>query len=164
MQTERLIGLFVIAALAVPVSASGDDFRTYEASEHGFTMSIPAGAKVVERERPGGWGGIYVRHDGVEFYGLAKLGKQHDEDEIARFAVKETGIPESRWKAVHSGKGEHGWKWYKIYRADQGDKVVFGASGVGPKGSYLLFVRTTKSDFSAHEAAYEKWVESIRLH
>lgn len=158
--------LFLMISACIHCCSGADDdegWETYRANEYGFEMLMPKGAKVKEREAAGGWGGLYVSFEGVEFYGFAKLGSEEKAEDIEQAAVKETGIPDAAWKKVDEGKNEGGWKWYRVYEARKKGKVIYGASGVGPSGSYLLFLRTTKKDFDENKKDYVKWYESVRL-
>ena len=130
----------------------------YDAPEYGFSMLIPEGASVEEKEE-GSWGALYATYQGVEVLGYARLGEP---EEIEAFGVKETGISADRWEQIDSGEGD-GWKWYRTVQATSGDKTVFGGYGVGPKGSYLILLRTTPADFEAHRADYAEWYESVEL-
>jgi hypothetical protein len=159
MNKTPLIFLTLVGSTAI----AGDEWESYSSDEYGFSMLIPEGTKPVEKEAGGGWGGLYAKADGVELYGLAKLAVQASPEEIEKFAVKETGIPDDKWTKVDEGKGENGFKWYRVYKAKHAGKIVFGAAGTGPKGSYLIFLRTTESDFNAHKADYESWYESVKV-
>ncbi|MDH4129982.1 MAG: hypothetical protein OEV44_14590 [Spirochaetota bacterium] len=124
-------------------------------------MFIPKGAKPQEKEI-GKWGGLYVKHDGIELWGLAKLGTKATPAEIEKFGEKITNIPAKFWKNEDEGSGK-GWEWFKSVQAKNDSTVVFGGYGVGPKGSYLLIIKTTSSDLEEHNVEYMKWYNSIKL-
>ena len=115
------------------------------------------------KEWAGGWGGLSGEHDGVTVYGVAKLGEPESAKDIEHFGVQLTGIPDEAWTEIDKGNG-NGWKWYRTVKATKGSKLVFGGYGVGPKGSYLMILVTTPSDFKEYQAVYEKWYHSIRLY
>ncbi len=140
-----------------------DEWETYKAPDYGFEMLIPKGAKAVEREKKGGWGGLYVKHDGVEVYALAKLGAAEEKADIRKFAEQECGIAGENWKKIDAGENSKGWKWFEVYVAEKGSTVIFGGFGVGPKGNYLVFLKTTKEDSEEHKADYKEWYGSVKL-
>jgi hypothetical protein len=154
----------ILASVAVfAATAAAQGWKLYEAKAYGFSMLIPDGTTVREREWPGGWGGIDAQHEGVRLYGLAKLGPAASDDEIEKFAVGMVGIPRGEWTVVDRGTMKKGWIRYHTVRATKGSKLVFGGYGVGPRGSYLLYLETTPADFREHEADYQKWYASIEL-
>jgi hypothetical protein len=160
--TSILIAL-ITASFVISTHSAEDEWEKYSAKEYGFEMLIPKGVKFLEREKSGGWGGLYGTYEGVKLYALAKLGAEETKDDIRKFAEKECGIPGENWKRIDSGKDSSGWKWYEIYVAEKGDTLIFGGFGVGPKGNYLAFLKTTKSDYEEHKADYKEWFESIKL-
>lgn len=158
-----LLTLSLTVSLAASVAIASDGWRSYRSSDYGFSMLVPEGAKIVEREASGGWGGLYAESDGVALYGLAKLGSTASASEIEAFAVKTTRIPEGKWRKIDEGKGDNGFRWYRVYEAEHGGRLVFGAAGTGPKGAYLLFLETTTEDYAAHKSAYRKWYDSVKV-
>jgi hypothetical protein len=151
----------LIALLAQ--SAAASDWKHYDAPSYGFSMLVPAGVAVREREWGGGWGGINANHEGVKLFGLAKLGAQATDAEIEAFAVRTIGIPAGAWTMIDAGTNQRGWGRYKTFRATSGGRLYFGGYGVGPKGNYLLYLETTPADYNDHQSDYNKWYESIRL-
>jgi hypothetical protein len=149
--------------LLLAAAAGADGWAIYEAKAYGFSMLVPQGVAVREREWSGGWAGVSIQHEGVGLHGLAKLDTRASDEEIEKFAVRTIGIPASAWTQVDQGKNQRGWTRYYTFRATQGSKLVFGGYGAGPKGSYLLYLETTAADFNAYRADYDKWYESIKL-
>lgn len=159
----RMARLLAGALLVLLAQASlASDWKHYEAKSYGFSMLVPTGVQLREREWGGGWGGLNADFEGVKLYGLAKLGAKATNPEIEAFAVRTIGIPASEWTQVDAGAGR-GWERYKTFRAVRGPKLYFGGYGVGPKGNYLLYLETTQQDYDTHRADYHKWYESIRL-
>jgi hypothetical protein len=161
-------GMLSAAALVLSLGvlageALASDWTYYEAKAYGFSMLVPNGTAVREREWSGGWAGITALSEGVRLYGQAKLGPKASDDEIEQYALRVIGIPAISWTQVDSGKNQRGWIRYYTFRATSGSKLVFGGYGVGPKGNYLLYLETTASDYNAYKADYDKWYESIRL-
>lgn len=156
----------LLAALLITLTASlpamAEEWKRYSAPDYGFSMLVPAGISLVTKEFGGGWGGLKGQHEGVTLLGIAKLGDQATAEEIENFGVAVTGIPADSWVQIDEGSG-NGWKWYKTVKATRGSKVLFGGYGTGPKGSYLLLIETTESDFRDDRSDYQTWYDSIRL-
>ena len=142
--------------------AAAADWHLYEAKKYGFSMLVPAGVAVKEKEWGGGWGELWAEHEGVKRHGLSKLGAKESDGDIETFAVRTIGIPANEWKMIDSGRGQ-GWERYKTFEAVRGRALYFGGYGVGVKGNYLLYLETTVSDYNDHKSDYVKWYESIRL-
>ncbi len=157
----------LITVLAFLVSGSfafaADEWTKYVAKDYGFEMLVPKGAMLVEREQPSGWGELSCKHDGVEFYALAKLGEAEEKKDIRSFAEKTYGVPSQKWTKFDEGKNDNGWIWYEIYVAEKGESLIFGGFGTGPKGNYLVFLKTTKEDYEQHKADYKTWINSVKL-
>ena len=157
--TTRLIAAAVLC-LAAQIAVA--DWKYYEAKKYGFSMLVPEGTKLTEKELGGGWGQLWGNSDGVKLYGLAKLGAKESDADIEKFAVKTIGIPAGQWKQVDAG-AMRGFERSKTFEAVSGSKLYFGGYGVGKKGNYLLYLETTVQDYNDHKADYMKWYESIRL-
>jgi hypothetical protein len=160
---RRAAGLLLAATFALLAHPAFADWKPYEAKSYGFSMLVPAGVQVREREWGGGWGGLNANYEGVKLYGLAKLGAQASDADIEAFAVKTIGIPASQWTQVDAGTNQRGWNRYKAFRAVRGNQLFYGGYGVGPQGNYLLYLETTVQDYEAHKADYLHWYQSIRL-
>ena len=152
--TKRMVLALVFSVCAL---FAQEGWTRYSSSDYGFSMLIPHGTKVEEREWGGGWAGVRCTYDGVIFTGIGKLGKESEKD-IIRFGIEATGIAEKYWTMVDQGKG------YKVYRAEAGDEVLLASVGVGSKASFLLFLKTTKSDMNQHQADYRTWYQSVEIH
>jgi hypothetical protein len=150
-------------AFAFAGSALASDWKQYHAKEYGYSMLIPSGAAIAERERAGGWGGFAATFEGVKVHGLAKLGPGESDADIERYAVRVIGIPASQWTLIDSGGNQRGWGRFKTFRATSGPNLYFGGYGVGPKGNYLIYVETTPADYEEHKADFNRWYESIRF-
>ncbi|MCM2255675.1 MAG: hypothetical protein NDJ94_08395 [Vicinamibacteria bacterium] len=155
--------LLAVVLLSGALSARAEDWVSYDAGKFGFSMLIPAGTRLVEKDWGEGWAELWGDHEGVKVYALAKLGEQATAAEIEKVGVKVTAIPTEAWKEIDSGHNANGWNWYKTVKAQKGDRVVFGGYGTGRRGSYLVVLMTTKSDFAAYEAEYKEWYESVKL-
>jgi hypothetical protein len=160
-QVAKMLASAMLVVLTQAALAS--DWKQYDARSYGFSMLVPSGVQVREREWGGGWGGLNADFEGVKLYGLAKLGAKATNAEIEAFAVRTIGIPASEWTQVDAGTNQRGWERYKVFRATRGAKLYYGGYGVGPKGNYLLYLETTSDDYNAHKADYHHWYESIRL-
>jgi hypothetical protein len=159
----RTLVTAVLLIAAVAALADNPGWSTYRAAEYGFTMLVPEGTKFREKESAGGWGELWAEHDGVKVYALAKLGEWATPEEIEAVGVKLTGIPASAWTQINEGKNQAGWKWYRTVEAIRGGKLIVGDYGTGPKGSYLILLETTESDYEENKAAYKTWYQSIQL-
>ncbi len=145
------LGAFVLGALM----AQGG-WTTYSSEKYGFSMLIPQGTRMADKEFGNGWAGAYGNHEGVEFSGIAKL-EIAEEKDIIRFGVQHTGIGEDHWDLVDQGQD------FKVYKAQDGNKVLLAAVVVGTKAGFLLFLKTTDGDLKQHKADYEKWYKSVKI-
>ena len=103
MKTSWLIAAALLLSAGV---AAASEWTQYEAKAYGFSMLIPVGAAVRERESAGGWGGMYASFEGVKVYGLARLGTKESDTDIERFAVQVIGIPASQWTMIDAGANQ----------------------------------------------------------
>jgi hypothetical protein len=163
MLRTTAVGLAILFAASLGGAQSGEGWESYVAKDYGFSMLVPEGTRFVEREFAGGWGELWAEHEGVKFYALAKLGEQATPEEIEKVGVQLTGIPNSAWKTINEGENQAGWIWFRTVEASQGGKLILGDYGTGKRGSYLLILETTESDYREYKADYEKWYASIRL-
>jgi hypothetical protein len=150
------------ALLCMVSQFAAADWKYWESKPYSYSMLVPEGTKMTTRELGGGWGEAWGESDGVRFYGLAKLGAKESDAEIEKFAIKTIPIPAGEWKKIDSGTGR-GFERYNTFEAVRGNDLYFGGYGVGKQGNYLLYLKTTVSDYNAHKADYIKWYESIRL-
>jgi hypothetical protein len=157
-----LARLFAGALLLAAAQLASADWKMHEAKGYNFSMLVPEGTKMREKELGGGWGQLWADSDGVKLYGMAKLGAKESNADIEKFAVKTIGIPAGEWKQIDAGGGQ-GFERSKAFEAVRGSKLYFGGYGVGPKGNYLLYLETTVEDYKAHKADYMKWYQSIRV-
>jgi hypothetical protein len=145
-------------------AAAQEGWQPYKAGAYGFSMPVPQGTKLTEKEFDGGWGGLHANYEGVELFAVARLGEYASAEDIEKFALRLTETTSDTWTEVDKGRNARGWYWYRVVTATKGDTVVFGGYGIGHAGSYLLLLKTTKQDFKEHEADYKKWYEGVRLH
>lgn len=160
--TAMALKLIAGALLCAVAQLAAADWKYYEAKSYGYSMLVPEGTRMKEKEWGGGWGELWGDSEGVKMHGLAKLGAKESDAEIEKFAVKTIGIPAAEWKLIDSGSGR-GFGRSKTFEAVRGNKLYFGGYGVGKKGNYLLYLETTVDDYNAHKSDYKKWYESIRL-
>jgi hypothetical protein len=144
--------------------ALAQGWGVYNDDKYGFAMLMPVGTVFAEREFGDGWAELFAEHDGVKFYALTKLGTYASPEEIEALGVKLTGISGNYWKQINSGKGENGWTWFRTVEAGLGERLVFGDYGLGPRGSYLIVVDTTETDYRHYKSDYKEWYRSIRLY
>lgn len=152
-----------LSSIFLAAAALAADWKYYETKPYGFSMLVPTGVKIIEREWGGGWGGIAAREENVQFYGLAKLGTKERDSDIEQYALKTIGIPASAWTKIDEGRNVRGWERFFTFKANLGSKLYYGMYGVGSKGNYLLYLETTPNDYMTYKTDYDKWYESIRL-
>src|SRR3954466_11116940 len=138
-------------------------WETYRAQKYGFEMLTPKGTQFEEREWKEGFGGLYAKNGDIELYGLAQLKSGATAEEIEAYGAEVSGISEENWEKIDEGKSDRGWTYYRTYEAKHGNTVVFAGLGSGPKGSYILMLKTTADDVAKHEAEYKKWYASLKL-
>jgi hypothetical protein len=152
----------IVLGLSIPVSG-GEGWVTYRSEDYGFSMLVPEGTQFKEKEYEGGWGALFADYQGIKLRAVGKLGAPEKAEAIEKYGVKVTGIPGKYWKVIDKGKNSHGWKWYVTVKASDGNAVAYGGYGVGPKGSYLIILLTSQSDFEKNYNNYLKWYKSILL-
>ncbi len=161
--SRLLLGLSALLVAAAATVASASDWRYYETKPYGFSMLVPTGVRLVEREWGGGWGGFSGRDGDVLFYAQAKLGVKESNEDIEQYALRTIGISANAWTKIDQGQNVRGFERYATFKANLGSKLYYGMYGVGKKGNYLLYLETTPGDYLAYKNDYDKWYESIRL-
>jgi hypothetical protein len=154
-------GVAGLAALNQAFAQAG--WLIYRSDHYGFQMLLPHGASLREREWPAGWSGLQGTYQGVEFSALTQQGRFATPDEIESYGERVTGIEWFRWEKLDEGVGANGWNWYRLYRTFHRANVLYGGLGVGPRGSYLLLLRTTPDDDARYAGDYRRWYESLRV-
>ena len=86
--------------LTMMTTALAADWKHYESKPFGFSMLVPTGVTVREREWGDGWGGLYAEFEGVKLYGRAKLGPRESDGDIEKYALRIIGIPASAWTRI----------------------------------------------------------------
>jgi len=151
----------IMMAFSVPARAG--KWKEAKSDKYGFSMQVPRGTVLAGKEWKGGWGGLYGNFFGVKLWGIAHLGKKHTAKQIETFGLLVTKIPPKKWVKIDEGQNKNGWEWYKTWKAEVGKHVVLGAYGVGPRGSYLLVLKTTRKSFEKDQAAYMRWYSSLTV-
>jgi hypothetical protein len=159
----RVLFTVLVAVSLVTIAADAQEWVEYRSVDYGFSMKVPTGTRLVEKEGRDGWGFLYVMHEGVELFAWAKLGTYATPEEIERFANRVTGTADRQWKLITQGTNQNGWRWFRTAEASDGRTLILCDYGTGPKGSYLLLLKTTEEDYAKHKADYQTWYESIRL-
>lgn len=165
MKPYITMGAAILAAMVGLTQASAAErWAQYNAPDYGFSMLVPVGTKLIERQQVGGWGELWADHDGVKVFAEIKLGDPASRDEIEKVGVRITGIPGKYWTTIGSGRHVDGFTWYRTVKAVRNGKLYIGDYGTGKMGSYLLVLQTTPHDFAEYNADYRKWYQSIRLY
>lgn len=167
--TRPLFALLLALGCALPLSEATaappqSGWVTYKADHYGFSMLVPKGTKITEKSSTQGWACLSGEYQGVKAFGYAELGIHHSRKSIESFGVKVTKIPAKHWTEIDKGKTRGRWTWYRTVKAALGNVVYVGTYGIGPRGSYMLLLKTTQSDYAEDPAAYKKWYESLKLH
>jgi hypothetical protein len=160
----RTIAFGLAVTVAPSLATAKEGWVKYEAKEYGFSMLIPEGTKFAEKSYTGGWNELFAEHDGVRLYALAKLGEKASPEDIEKVGVNLTGIPDSAWKTINKGENQGGWIWYRTVEAEKNGKLVIGDYGAATKGSYLILLETTESDYQENKDDYQTWYHSIQFH
>ena len=161
-----ILVLFSFATVAQADTATKDSkaaWTNYDAPKFGFKMSVPAKTKM-KAKAIGKWGGFHARIWPAQLWGLAKLDKKHTPGEIAAFGLIVTKTKAKHWKEIAEGKDKQGFEWFKIYKAEAGNHVAIAVTGVGPKGSYILVLKTLKTNYLRFQAAYDRWAASVTVY
>jgi hypothetical protein len=141
------------------------NWEQYAANDYGFAMLVPAGSAITGRDLGNGWGALQVDvGGGVQIFGVAQLGPHASPEEIEAFAVNFTGLPAGAWALRDKGANSCGWFWYRLYEAQNGHNLAFAVLGTGPRGNYLVVVKTTVQDFVENRGLYMQWYNSITLY
>lgn len=161
---HSVLGLVLVLVFATGTARADDAWKPFESTEYGFRMEVPAKTKWTTARSPSKeWGGLYAKLGVVELWGLARLGTKHSHAEIESFGIKVTKIARKKWTLATDGKEANGFERFRIATATVGAFAYGAIYGVGPKGSYLLVLKTTKSDYVKNKAAYERWATSITV-
>ncbi len=163
-------------ASKAPIAASGApaftsttaDAKTaqwvlYKSDDFGFQMAVPEGTAIADKDFGGGWGGLYAAYGDAEIFGVSKLGAEASYDDIEAFAVNVSEIPADKWTQGPSGSNANGWKDWRTAHVTDGKDTVIAIYGHGPKGNYLLFLKTSNEDLTRNTASYEKWGDNVVL-
>ena len=160
-----------IVALAAPLTAMilasapahADSWKRLRPDKLGFSMRVPRKAKVVDMVWPGGWDGIQAQGKGVKLFGISMLGKKNTAALIRGFAEQITSLERKHWTVKKTVKAKGGWVWYTIARAAHGDKVATAVYGLGPKGTFLMLLVSTKKKARKDRAAHARWSRTVKL-
>lgn len=158
--------LLVVSCLAAAGAAAAADWSVFKSDRFGFAMLLAPGMRWEARDFGSGWGGIAARKNEVMFLAIVKLGYEAPPRELGEAAITLTRVPAAGWRKVEEGKNQAGWKWWQTYEARNSatGRVLFTVLGTGRRGSYILCIETSASDFKARNAAYQKWYRSLTLY
>lgn len=164
MNHWKLKLVVIVGALFLASSASaGETWVTFKSAKYGISMLLWKSAVLKSKEEKGGWGMLEAKRGDAVIWAIAKLGKPHTADEIEDYGIQVTGVASKYWKLISKTERTNGWVWTRVYEASDAKWVIRAVLGVGPKGSYLLILKTTKVDEQANRDAYAGWVKSVKL-
>lgn len=161
---RRLVSLAV--ALLSAGTAAADGWQVFKSDRFGFAMLVAPGTAWVAQDFGDGWGGMRAQKGVLAFVGIVRLDRFASPAELERSAITVTKVPAGAWRKTDEGRNANGWKWWRTYRASltAKERVIFAVLGTGKRGSYMLLLETSESDFAAHEALYEQWYRSLTLY
>lgn len=156
------LALSLSLGMAAPASAADDGWSTFHSDAFGFTMPHPDGMKL-EGIRLGKWGGLHGKMTGAEVWAVGLLGDPKPAEAIAGFGIAVTKIPAKYWVVVDAQEKKGGWSWFQVAVASNGKDVVWAKYGTGPKGSYLVLLKTTLSFSAKHGEQLRHFANGITL-
>ena len=135
-------------------------WQKYSNQKHGYSMEVPAGTQIVEKNFSNGWSGLVATRGPLNFWGITHsgMGRKAIED----FCVELTGINKEQWQLIDESQ-ENGWLWMRKVKAKVGNNVLYGGYGKSKKGSYIFVFKTLAIDFRYCRENYDKWFESLTL-
>ena len=163
---KKILPILVLLAFSSTASAQkaeSVEWKTFDAPKFGFKMDVPKRTKMKAKVM-GKWGGFYAKVWPAHLWGMAKLGKKHTKGEIAAFALRVTKTKAKHWSLITEGRDTQGFEWFQVHKIQIGNHVAIAVSGVGPKGSYLLIIKTLKTNYLRYEDAYKRWAASVLLY
>jgi hypothetical protein len=158
-----LVAGLSLAATSLPAAS---DWQVFKSDRFGFAMLVAPGTHWEIRDFGHGWGGMVARKDQLKIMAIANMGDFSDASVIERAAVKITEVPGEFWSLEDQGQNANGWRWWRTYKVrllDEG-RVMYGMLGHGPRGSYLILLKTSESDFEAHKPLYLEWYNSLSVY
>src|SRR5262245_35995433 len=157
----------VLVALLVSLvssSAFANDWSIFKSDEFGFAMLVPPGLELAGKNLGKGWAGLAGKKGDLAFLAVAKLGTFASAKKILAAASKLTKVPAKSWAKVDEASEHQGWKFLRAYHADRADgRGILSIVGNGPKGSYLMLLATTATDFEGNKQAYLAWIKSLTV-
>ena len=158
--------LMFACGLGLAGAAMAQNWSVFKSDRFGFAMLVAPGTRWEARDFGNGWGGMHARTGVVEFVGIVRMGHHDSAAEMEQAAVRLTKIPAAAWRLEDQGSGRNGWKWWRTYQApiEGSGRIIFAVLGTGPRGSYVLFLETTREDFTANRPLYQQWYKSLKLY
>jgi hypothetical protein len=164
---KKMLPLLLLLAFSSSAHAdkapAAPTWKLFDAPKFGFKMEVPKKTKLTATA-VGKWGGFYAKIWPAHLWGLAKLDAKHTPAEIAAFGLKVTKTKAKHWTLVTEGKDKQGFEWFQVHKIQWRNHVAIAISGVGPKGSYLLVLKTLKTNYLRFEKHYKRWHESILVY
>jgi hypothetical protein len=161
---NRRIAIFATASAVLYLAGgalAADNWKEWKNDEYGIRMTIPDKMVLAGKKFEQGWGGLFGKLGLVEMFVIGKLGKAHSLQDMQAFGITVSGVPAKHWNKIDEGEGDNGWKWYKTYRADGPKRALFAILAQNEKGSFIIFLRTTRANLRRNLKAYVQWYQSI---
>lgn len=162
----RRILVSLLLCLAFAANASAQGWSIFKSDRFGFAILVAPGTKWEARDFGNGWGGIHAKKGILEFTAIVRLGYLATPKELGDFAIAGTKIPAAAWRKTDEGRNTNGWNWWQTYEARSSSmgKMCFTVLGTGRRGSYILALDTSQTDFAAHKGLYDQWYRSLTLY
>jgi hypothetical protein len=156
----------LVLCLSLAATAGAEEWSTFKSDRFGFAMLVAPGTRWEARDFGEGYGGMRAQKGTLEFAAIARLGYAATPRELGEAAIMLTRVPSAGWRKVDEGKQFNGWTWWQTFEArnDEKGRVLYTVLGNGPRGSYIVFLGTTKADFTANRALYRRWYQSLTLY
>ncbi|MFT7580735.1 MAG: hypothetical protein ACI9MR_002408 [Myxococcota bacterium] len=166
-QAVRILTMSALAALTFSATVSAGPpaaWQEFKSDQYGFKMRLPEGATMDAKTFESGWEGLFARAGDDEFYAVTKPGAKLTRQQIEVLGRTVIGIPATNWRTTGSAENELGFKWYRTVRAREGDQMVYARYGDGPKGPYVMVLKTSEERSRLYWFAYLAWGRSIQVY
>ena len=159
---KHLMVIVCLVLLLVPAVEARKGWFRYKTPRYGFQMMVPFETAFHDKVWSGGWSGLVGTLQELKIYAMTLHGKVVSPEELEALALSKTETTKDQWNEVTEGSG-NGWIWSRTIKIRKDDDVFFGSYGGSKTSSFLIFLHTTKDDFTAKEEAYQYWRKNVKL-